>query len=159
MANILENTLGELSAIQRRAVEWENGSMLVLAGPGSGKTRVLTCRVARLLDQSRDERFRVLALTFTNKAAHEMSSRVATLTPGLEERAAIHTFHGFCAQVLRQHGVHLWDQARLCDLLAKYRLPSHIGRCSCTRPLEHVQRRPPSSAQYQCPQGPISGAR
>ena len=107
MANILESTLNELSAIQRKAVEWEDGSLLVLAGPGSGKTRVLTCRVAQLLDRSRDERFRVLALTFTNKAAHEMSSRVTTLTPGLEERADIHTFHGFCAQVLRQHGVHL----------------------------------------------------
>lgn len=107
MANILESTLKELSAIQRRAVEWEDGSLLVLAGPGSGKTRVLTCRVAQLLDRSPDERFRVLALTFTNKAAHEMSSRVTTLTPGLEERADIHTFHGFCAQVLRQHGVHL----------------------------------------------------
>lgn len=107
MAHILESTLDELSAIQRKAVEWEDGSLLVLAGPGSGKTRVLTCRVARLLDRSRDERFRVLALTFTNKAAHEMSRRVTTLAPGLEERADIHTFHGFCAQVLRQHGVHL----------------------------------------------------
>ena len=97
----------ELSAIQRRAVEWEDGALLVLAGPGSGKTRVLTCRVAQILDRSRDKRFRVLALTFTNKAAHEMSSRVTTLAPGLEERADIHTFHGFCAQVLRQHGVHL----------------------------------------------------
>lgn len=107
MTNTLESTLCELSVIQRRAVEWEDGSLLVLAGPGSGKTRVLTCRVAQLLDRSRDERFRVLALTFTNKAAHEMSSRVTTLAPGLEERADIHTFHGFCAQVLRQHGVHL----------------------------------------------------
>ncbi len=107
MANTLESTLNELSAIQRKAVEWEDGALLVLAGPGSGKTRVLTCRVAQLLDRSRDERFRVLALTFTNKAAHEMSSRVTTLAPGLEERADIHTFHGFCAQVLRQHGIHL----------------------------------------------------
>ena len=107
MANPLESTLQELSAIQRKAVEWEDGPLLVLAGPGSGKTRVLTCRIARILDQSSDERFRVLALTFTNKAAHEMSTRVTTLAPGLEERADIHTFHGFCARVLRQHGGHL----------------------------------------------------
>ncbi len=46
-------------------------------------------------------------LTFTNKAAHEMSSRLTILAPGLEERADIHTFHSFCTQVLRQHGVHL----------------------------------------------------
>lgn len=107
MASHLETTMQELSDIQRRAVEWDDGPLLVLAGPGSGKTRVLTCRVARLLHRSPAERFRVLALTFTTKAAHEMSSRVTTLVPGLEERADIHTFHSFCAQVLRQHGVHL----------------------------------------------------
>ena len=107
MAINLESILQELSDIQRKAVEWNNGALLVLAGPGSGKTRVLTCRVARLLAESQDDRFRILALTFTNKAAHEMSNRVTTLAPGLEERADIQTFHGFCAQVLRQHGVHL----------------------------------------------------
>ena len=107
MTTQLDTSLHELSDIQRRAVEWDDGALLVLAGPGSGKTRVLTCRVARLLDRSPDERFRVLALTFTNKAAHEMSSRLTTLAPGLEERADIHTFHGFCTQALRQHGVHL----------------------------------------------------
>ena len=107
MTTQLETSLGELSDIQRKAVDWDEGALLVLAGPGSGKTRVLTCRVARLLDRSPDERFRVLALTFTNKAAHEMSSRLTTLAPGLEERADVHTFHGFCTQALRQHGVHL----------------------------------------------------
>ena len=107
MSSPLESTLHELTEIQRRAVDWNNGPMLVLAGPGSGKTRVLTCRIARLLDSSRDQRFRILALTFTNKAASEMSSRVTALVPGLEERTSIDTFHGFCAQVLRQHGAHL----------------------------------------------------
>ena len=103
----LETSLHELTDIQRRAVEWDDGPLLVLAGPGSGKTRVLTCRVARLLEASREQRFRILALTFTTKAAHEMANRVTALAPGLEGRANIVTFHGFCAQVLRQHGVHL----------------------------------------------------
>ena len=97
----------ELTLIQRKAVEWDGGPLLVLAGPGSGKTRVLTCRVARLLEASPNEHFRILALTFTNKAAHEMKTRIAALAPGSEERAEINTFHGFCAQLLRQHGVHL----------------------------------------------------
>ena len=107
MVGPLEAAMGELSDIQRQAVEWNDGTLLVLADPGSGKTRVLTCRAARLLDRSPDERFRVLALTFTNKAAHDMRNRVTALACGPEERADIRTFHGFCAHVLRQHGVHL----------------------------------------------------
>jgi DNA helicase-2/ATP-dependent DNA helicase PcrA len=81
--------------------------MLVLAGPGSGKTQVLTCRIGSLLSEGKDRNFRILALTFTNKAADEMKERVAGLVPGLEERVLISTFHGFCGQVLRQHGVHV----------------------------------------------------
>ena len=107
MSSPLESTLAELTDIQRRAVDWDDGPLLVLAGPGSGKTRVLTCRIARLLNSSQDERYRILALTFTNKAANEMAGRVTALVPGLEGRTAIDTFHGFCAHVLRQHGVHL----------------------------------------------------
>lgn len=103
--------LAQLTDIQRQAVQWDQGSLLVLAGPGSGKTQVLTCRIAGLLDRSRDQQFRILALTFTNKAADEMKSRVAAFVPGLEERANIATFHGFCGQVLRQHGVHIGIQS------------------------------------------------
>ena len=102
----LASALEKLTDIQRRAVGWNDGALLVLAGPGSGKTQVLTCRIARLLNSSREKNFRVLALTFTNKAADEMKGRVANFVPGLEERANIGTFHSFCAQVLRQHGVH-----------------------------------------------------
>lgn len=105
--NALESALAKLTDIQRQAVLWDQGPLLVLAGPGSGKTQVLTCRIARLLDTSREQNFRVLALTFTNKAADEMKGRVAAFVPGLEERANIGTFHSFCAQILRQHGVHI----------------------------------------------------
>ena len=107
MTDLLAVPLQNLADIQRRAVDWDKGSMLVLAGPGSGKTQVLTCRIARLLDSYRERSFRVLALTFTNKAADEMKTRVGELAPGLEERATIGTFHSFCGQILRQHGAHI----------------------------------------------------
>ncbi|MXY51429.1 MAG: ATP-dependent helicase [Gammaproteobacteria bacterium] len=102
-----QTSLHALTDTQRKAVEWADGPLLVLAGPGSGKTQVLTCRVARLLEDSPDERFRILALTFTNKAAHEMRDRIEALVPKLGPRAESTTFHGFCAQMLRQHGAHL----------------------------------------------------
>ncbi len=97
----------ELSPIQRQAAEWDESPLLVLAGPGSGKTKVLTCRIARIFESSRDKNFRILGLTFTNKAADEMRDRVTTFVPGQENRLFLGTFHSFCADVLRQHGAHL----------------------------------------------------
>ena len=98
--------LDSLNDNQRKAVEWNDGPMLVLAGPGAGKTRVLTTRVARLIQETPDKRFRVLALTFTTKAAEEMRGRVAQLLGPNMRRARLTTFHGFATDVLRQHGSH-----------------------------------------------------
>ena len=80
---------------------------MVLAGPGAGKTLVLTTRVARILESAPHRNFRVLALTFTTKAADEMRARVQTMIPNLVDRTVIGTFHSFCAKLLRQHGSHL----------------------------------------------------
>lgn len=107
MEETLKLALSKLTDIQRKAASWQEGPVLVLAGPGSGKTQVLTARIATLLEEGRDKTFRILALTFTNKAADEMKERVASFVPGLEGRALIATFHSFCGQVLRQHGVHM----------------------------------------------------
>ena len=103
----LSGALSELTEAQAVAVDWRDGPMFVLAGPGSGKTRVLTTRVAKLLADTPDRSFRVLALTFTNKAADEMSGRVTALVPEQERRALIGTFHSFCMQMLQQHGSHV----------------------------------------------------
>lgn len=104
---ILEDALDGLSDVQGQAAHHNDGALLVLAGPGSGKTRVLTTRIARLLYEAREEPFRVLALTFTNRAADEMRERIEGMAPEAEHRLFIGTFHAFCADVLRQHGQHL----------------------------------------------------
>jgi DNA helicase II / ATP-dependent DNA helicase PcrA len=96
-----------LNPSQHDAVKWQDGPMLVLAGPGSGKTRVLTCRIARLIAESNDARFRVLGITFTNKAAAEMSQRIDTLLTDGRDRVTLTTFHSFAAEILRQHGSHV----------------------------------------------------
>jgi DNA helicase-2/ATP-dependent DNA helicase PcrA len=103
----LTAAMDRLSPTQRRAADWGEGACLVLAGPGVGKTTVLTTRIARILDSSRNRNFRILALTFTTKAGDEMRSRVEALVPGLTDRTVIGTFHSFCGEVLRQHGSHL----------------------------------------------------
>ena len=97
-------TLDELNDNQREAVGWQNGPLLVLAGPGSGKTKVLTTRIAKLLEESSGQHFHVLALTFTNKAAGEMGDRVERLIPGELPRVRLTTFHSYAAEILQQHG-------------------------------------------------------
>ncbi len=97
-----------LNANQHSAVEWNNGPLLVLAGPGSGKTLVLTLRAYRLLQEDADAS--VLALTFTTKAADEMRERLDKLIGGRADRAHLCTFHSFAGDVLRQHGSHVGIQ-------------------------------------------------
>jgi DNA helicase-2/ATP-dependent DNA helicase PcrA len=96
----LEALLSILTEPQREAVTHRDGPLLVLAGPGSGKTRVITHRIAYLLE-SGVRPSQILALTFTNKAADEMQRRVAELAPG--DRVWLSTFHRFGARLLRQY--------------------------------------------------------
>ena len=90
----------DLTESQRDAVGHVNGPMLILAGPGSGKTRVVTHRIANMLQQG-VRPWQIAALTFTNKAADEMRQRVDELAPG--QPVWMGTFHRFCAQLLRRH--------------------------------------------------------
>ncbi len=99
--------LKDLNEAQRIAVEYLGGPMMVIAGAGSGKTRVLTYKVAYLIDSGMDP-YRILALTFTNKAAREMKERVVTLLGSHEANNIwMGTFHSVCARLLRVHGHHL----------------------------------------------------
>ena len=92
-----------LNEEQRRAVEALDGPVLVLAGAGVGKTRVLTTRVAHLIASGRARPHEILAVTFTNKAAREMRERVEALTGVVEGMPWLGTFHAIGAKILRRH--------------------------------------------------------
>jgi DNA helicase-2/ATP-dependent DNA helicase PcrA len=101
--------LDSLNAAQREAVAAPPGHYLVLAGAGSGKTRVLTHRIGWLIEAENAPPWSILAVTFTNKAAGEMRARLAQLLPHGMRGLTAGTFHGIAHRLLRQH----WQEARL----------------------------------------------
>ena len=103
----MEGLLSGLNSAQRKAAEHIKGPVMVIAGAGSGKTRVLTYRIAHLLATGTDA-FQILALTFTNKAAREMKARIAKVVSADEAKNVwMGTFHSIFARILRVEGSRL----------------------------------------------------
>ncbi|HSU48935.1 MAG TPA: UvrD-helicase domain-containing protein, partial [Segetibacter sp.] len=101
----MANYLLELNEQQREAVIHKEGPIMIVAGAGSGKTKVLTTRIAHLMSQHKIDAFNILALTFTNKAAAEMKERVEKILGNTEARNLyIGTFHSVFARILRAEG-------------------------------------------------------
>ncbi|GAI16121.1 unnamed protein product [marine sediment metagenome] len=101
------NILDDLNQIQKKAVTYTEGPLLIFAGAGTGKTRVITYRVAYLLEQGLATPHEILAITFTNKAANEMKSRVEQLIGERAQDMWIRTFHSACGRILRNEIVSL----------------------------------------------------
>ena len=100
---IMLDPLLSLNEAQTEAVTTTEGPVLVIAGPGSGKTRVITHRVAYLISQGKAKPWQIFAATFTNKAAREMRERIANIIPQDAPQVTMGTFHSFCARILRRH--------------------------------------------------------
>ncbi|WP_460022733.1 DNA helicase PcrA [Lactovum odontotermitis] len=99
----MNNLLNGLNDKQKEAVETTEGPLLIMAGAGSGKTRVLTHRIAYLIDEKMVNPWNILAITFTNKAAREMRERAIALSPKSQD-SLIATFHSMCVRILRRDG-------------------------------------------------------
>src|SRR5713101_4924757 len=102
-----DRILDGLNDAQREAVTHDAGPLLIVAGAGTGKTTVITRRIAWLIGQKKARPEQILALTFTEKAAAEMEARVDTLVPYGFTGSTICTFHAFGDRMLREHAVEL----------------------------------------------------
>lgn len=108
-----ENAYNQLNAEQKLAVDTIDGPVLVVAGPGTGKTQLLSMRVANILRKTDIEASNILCLTFTNKAAINMRERLIQLTDGEARNVMVKTFHSFAAELMNMYPDHFWNGARL----------------------------------------------
>ncbi|MBP6986559.1 MAG: UvrD-helicase domain-containing protein, partial [Alphaproteobacteria bacterium] len=107
LTTAMPSYLDDLNGMQRQAVEMLDGPLLVLAGAGTGKTRVLTTRIAHILASHKAWPSQILAVTFTNKSAQEMKNRISHLMGSPADGLWIGTFHSICVRILRKHAAYV----------------------------------------------------
>lgn len=111
--NTYEENLSNLTEKQREAVEYINGSLLVIAGPGTGKTQLLSMRVAEILKKTDTNPQNILCLTFTNKAAINMKNRLQQLVGSEALQVNVKTFHSLAAEIMNEYPEYFWNGANL----------------------------------------------
>jgi DNA helicase-2/ATP-dependent DNA helicase PcrA len=102
-----------LNAAQKKAVDAIDGPVLVIAGPGTGKTQLLSTRVANILQKTDTDASSILCLTFTNKAATNMRERLNQLIGPSSRYVVVRTFHSFAAELMNNYPDYFWQGARL----------------------------------------------
>ena len=108
-----EQAYKQLNAEQRKAVDTLEGPVMVVAGPGTGKTQLLSVRVANILQKTDSDASNILCLTFTNKAALNMRERLNTLIGSAARNVVVRTFHSFAAEIMNQYPDYFWNGASL----------------------------------------------
>ena len=137
IARSAQELVGDLNPQQAEAVQYRGQALLIGAGAGSGKTRVLTRRIAWILSQFGAWPSQILAITFTNKAAAEMRERLGSLIGPVAQRMWVSTFHSACVRILRRDGKSIGlksgfsiydsaDSERLVKIIARY-----VRNCFC----------------------------
>jgi DNA helicase-2/ATP-dependent DNA helicase PcrA len=103
----------KLNKEQKLAVDTVDGPLLVVAGPGSGKTEILSLRIGRILQETQMLPSNILCLTFTESASVNMRKRLANLIGTEAYRVAVHTFHNFCVEIIQKHPEYFYGGAFL----------------------------------------------
>ena len=111
--NLYEQVFDQLTDKQREAVEYIDGPLLVIAGPGTGKTQLLSMRVAQILKQTDANSSNILCLTFTNKAATNMRNRLQNLIGSDSLQVNVKTFHSLSAEIMNEYPDYFWNGAKL----------------------------------------------
>jgi len=102
-STLFNNLYQQLNSEQKKAVDSIEGSVMVIAGPGTGKTQILTLRIANILEKTQINPQNILVLTFTESAAFEMRKRLVEIIGSIGYRVQINTFHGFCNELIQKH--------------------------------------------------------
>lgn len=148
----MHKLLASLNPAQQEAAHHTRGPLLIIAGAGSGKTRVITTRIALLLHEHRIPASQIVALTFTNKAAREMKERIMALLGPEQPLPFLGTFHGYCVRMLKQYAAFRTtpfggildgdDQQKIIkSILTKYGLQKQLNAASVAHQISHIKNR------------------